>query len=268
MPYERAQTEIEPLSSTVAALGTSQGLVFRIGAPAALVLAFSAALLAWGYTSESAPRQMVQQASWAGSSGAQLAMTPTQLPTIFANDPNLELKSNINAAKNNERRVLNDAGKKISVLSQGQGTDLEIVRTDSGLAIVAIQPGQRPRSTTHFFVLEKRGGKFRVSVRSPLDADNFRHAVWTAETVDADQDGYREVLFVGSNSSDRRYARRLVLYIPNDRRSYSMLLTGQVTARGTPKIIWSANSARTDAAPYRTLLRQRARSLLGVARNR
>lgn len=268
MPYERAQTEIEPLSSTVAALGTSQGLVFRIGAPAALVLAFSAALLAWGYTSESAPRQMVQQASWAGSSGAQLAMTPTQLPTIFANDPNLELKSNINAAKNNERRVLNDASKKISVLSQAQGTDLEIVRTDSGLAIVAIQPAQRPRSMTHFFVLEKRRGKFRVSVRSPLDADNFRHAVWTAETVDADQDGYREVLFVGSNSSDRRYARRLVLYIPNDRRSYSMLLTGQVTARGTPKIIWSANSARTDAAPYRTLLRQRARSLLGVARNR
>src|SRR5204862_1364403 len=51
---DRIEPELEPLSSTVAALGSGRGLLFRIGAPLALVLAFSAALFAWGYTTQSA----------------------------------------------------------------------------------------------------------------------------------------------------------------------------------------------------------------------
>jgi serine/threonine protein kinase len=262
------QTEIEPLSSTVAALGTGRGLGFRIGAPAALVMAFSAALLAWGYTSESASKLRPQEPAWRAPSEAQFAMTGTRLPLVtFANNPISKLKPNEKTVTSHERRALNAAGKTISALSRGQAADLEIVRTNAGLAIVAIHEARRAGST-RFFVMEKLGGKFRVALRSPLDAEGFRHAAWTAETVDADEDGYPEVLFLGSNSRNRRYERRLVLYIPNERRSYSMLLTGEVTSRGTPRIIWSANAARTDAAPYRTLLRQRARTLLGVAKNR
>jgi hypothetical protein len=114
--------------------------------------------------------------------------------------------------------------------------------------------------------MDKQSGKFRVAHLEPMHTRVFRQAEWTAEAVDADEDGYQEVLFVGRDSSDSRYARRLVIYIPNERRSYSMLLTGEVTSRGTPKMIWSANAARTDAAPYRTLLRKRARTILGLAR--
>jgi hypothetical protein len=261
------QSEIEPLSSTVAALGSGRGLFFRIGAPLALVLAFSAALLGWGYTSESAPGQTERPAPSVGLTGAHLGMTRTPLPiSTVVNNP-AQPKQIVDTRLDNEPRVLNDESKRISSLSPSQSTDLEIVRTGTGPAIVAIQ-GARQAGSTHYFVMEKRNGKFRVTARGPLDTENFRHALWSAEKVDANEDGYPEVLFIGSNSSARRYHRRLVLYIPNDRRSYSMLVTGQVTARGTPRIIWSANTARTDAAPYRTMLRQKAKRLLVVAKNR
>ena len=257
-------TEIEPLSSTVAALGTGRSVAFRVGAPLALVLAFSAALLAWGYTSQSASQQQVQQAPLVLEPQAQFAMTQAKLPLAFASNPSPAPKEQRPPASR-DRLALDDARKNIVALSRGQAADLEIVETDAGLAIVAIHEARRS-GTTHFFVMEKRGGKFRVARRGPLDAQGFHNAVWTAETIDADEDGYPEVLFVGSDSSDRRYTRRLILYVPNDRRSYSMLLTGEVTPRGTPRIIWSANFATSDAAPYRTMLRQRARTLLGVAK--
>src|SRR5215510_14086559 len=46
--------DTEPFSAMVAAADTGRGLLFRVGAPAVIVTTFSA-LLAWGYTGQSAP---------------------------------------------------------------------------------------------------------------------------------------------------------------------------------------------------------------------
>ena len=92
-----------------------------------------------------------------------------------------------------------------------------------------------------------------------LDMDGFKHASWSSELVDADEDGYQELLFSGKDSSESRNLRRLVLFVPNDKRTYSAQLTGETTPRGTPRIQWLSNAAGTDAAPYRTALRQKAR---------
>jgi hypothetical protein len=191
------------------------------------------------------------------------AKLPVNLPSAG------ELMTSVREIKASARQTLSldEARKKVSLVSRGRATRLQIVETDSGPAIVSILDARKSGST-YFFVMEKRNGRYQVSARGPLDAEGFRSASWTTETVDADDDGYPEVLFVGSNSSDRRYARRLVLYVPNERRSYSVYLTGEVTARGNPKVIWSVNAAGADAAPYRTMLRLKARTLLNVARNR
>jgi hypothetical protein len=263
---ERVAPEIEPLSSTVAALGSGRGLLFRVGAPLALVLAFSAALFALGYTSESATQHHAGgalAALSAGQPGMVQAKLPVNLPSAG------ELMTSVREIKASARQTLSldEARKKVSLVSHGRATRLQIVETDSGPAIVSILDARKSGST-YFFVMEKRNGRYQVSARGPLDAEGFRSASWTTETVDADDDGYPEVLFVGSNSSDRRYAHRLVLYVPNERRSYSVYLTGEVTARGNPKVIWSVNAAGADAAPYRTMLRLKARTLLNVARNR
>ncbi len=263
---ERVAPEIEPLSSTVAALGSGRGLLFRVGAPLALVLAFSAALFALGYTSESATQQHTGGVLAALSVG-QPAMVQAKLPV---NPPSAgEPMTSVQEIKASARQTLSldEARKKVSLVSRGRATRLQIVETDSGPAIVSILDARKAGSTC-FFVMEKRNRRYQVSARGPLDAEGFRSASWATETVDADDDGYPEVLFIGSNSSDRRYARRLILYVPNERRSYSVSLTGEVTARGNPKVIWSVNAAGADAAPYRTMLRLKARALLNVARNR
>ena len=41
-----------------------------------------------------------------------------------------------------------------------------------------------------------------------------------------------------------------------------MQMTGETTPRGTPRIQWLSNAAGTDAAAYRTALRQKARSIV------
>ena len=71
-----------------------------------------------------------------------------------------------------------------------------------------------------------------------------------------------ELLFIGKDSSEGRNLRRLILFVPNDKRTYSMQMTGETTARGTPRIQWLSNAAGTDAAAYRTALRQKARAIV------
>jgi hypothetical protein len=53
-----------------------------------------------------------------------------------------------------------------------------------------------------------------------------------------------------------------MLYVPNDNRMYSMLMNGDTTPRGTPRITWLSNAAGTNAAAYRTALRQKAKTIV------
>ena len=139
---------------------------------------------------------------------------------------------------------------------------LEILDTDSGPAIVFVN-NQRKAGTTNFLVLQRRGdSKYRVTVQGKLDTDGFSHASWSSELVDADEDGYPELLFSGKDPSEHRTLRRMVLFVPNDKKTYSMQMSGDTTPRGTPRIQWLSNAAGTDAAPYRTALRQKARTLV------
>jgi hypothetical protein len=73
-------------------------------------------------------------------------------------------------------------------------------------------------------------------------------------------------LFSGKDSNESRNLRRLVLFVPNDKRTYSMQMTGETTARGTPRIQWLSNATSTDAAPYRIALRQKARAIIAKKR--
>ncbi len=264
---ERRLVEVEPLSTTVAFLGTGGGLVFRIGAPLSLVLAFSAALLAWGYSSESASKLSGPANPSMPLAGAQLSIASGVLPqpaSVRALRHPAAGEAKTLLARNNTG--LEDAKKRIAPFLKGQSSVLEIVPTPSGSAIIAVVNPRR-RGAAQYLAFEKRRGKLRIATRGDLDVRGFRNASWKIEKLDTDEDGYPDILFVGSSSLDRRYESRLILYVPSKRRSYSMFLTGKVTARGTPHIVWSPSCAGTEAAIYRAFLRQRARALLGLARS-
>jgi serine/threonine protein kinase len=264
---DRTLPDIQPLSSMVAASTPGNGILFRIGAPLVLVTTFGA-LLAWGYTGQSASAPRIPKETLPVAN-AQLQMTPASYPyrtdarrdgTDASHDDGF---SSAPAAPPPvvEQISLDQARKTAGKFATGTVGAVAILDTDSGTAIVAVD-SQRRSGKTNFLLLEKRNGKYRVSSRQPLDGKGFRHASWSAELVDADEDGFQELLFSGKDSSEARNLRRIVLFVPNDKRTYSMQMTGETTANGTPKIQWLSNAAGTEAAVYRTALRQKARAIV------
>jgi hypothetical protein len=148
-----------------------------------------------------------------------------------------------------------------SKFAKGTVGVVQLIETDAGQAIVAVN-NQRRAGTTSFFVVERQQGRYRVSAQGALDAKGFSHASWSSELVDADEDGYPEVIFSGKDSDESQNLRRMILFVPNDNRTYSMQMNGETTLRGTPRISWMSNAVGTDAAAYRTALRQKAKAIV------
>jgi hypothetical protein len=254
---ERTLPDVEPLSAMVAATDAGRGLVFRVGAPLVLVTTFSA-LLAWGYTGQSAPEPRIPDTALPVAA-SKVSFTPTAWRNDVA--PAVTVAQPRENPAPFEQLSLTKARKIAAQFARGAVGPLEIVDTDSGPAIVFVN-NKRKAGTTNFMLLQRRDGKYRLSAQGKLDAEGFSHASWGAELVDADEDGYPELLFSGKDSTESRTLRRLVLFVPNDKRTYSMQMTGETTPRGTPRIQWLSNAAGADAAPYRTALRQKARALV------
>ena len=252
----------EPLSAMVAAADNGRSVLFRVGAPLVLVTTFGG-LLAWGYTGGSASEQRIPKTALPVAS-AQLQMTPVSWRNEAAPVGGAaEVRETPPPAVD---QLSFDQARKIAArFVRGSVGAVEIVDTDYGPAIVVVN-NQRKLGKTNFLLLQQRDGKYRLSAQGRLDMKGFTHANWSAELVDADEDGYHELLFSGKDSSESRNIRRLVLFVPNDKRTYSMQMTGETTARGTPRIQWLSNAAGTDAAAYRTTLRQKARSIVSKKR--
>ncbi len=254
---ERTLPDIEPLSSMVAATSPGRNIVFRIGLPLFMVTVFGA-LLAWGYTGESASSAMSAKLS------ATLPNNQAQtIPASYKSDQPANPAPNKPAVPPEEKQALTLelARKTAGKFAQGTLGSVQLVDTDNGQAIVAVN-NERKAGKTNFFVLEKRNNRFRVTAQGPLDTEGFRRALWSTELVDADEDGYSEVMFSGRESIESRHKRRLILFVPNENRTYSMLMSGEATPNGTPKITWGQNAAGTNAAAYRTALRQKAKQLV------
>jgi len=257
--------DIEPMAAMVAAADTGRSILFRVGAPLILVTTFGG-LLAWGYTGQSAPEVRLPQAALPVAA-SQLQMTPATWRTSSSIEPApLTNASDTRPDPVDVDQLSMDQARKIAArFVRGSLGAMEIVETDDGPAIVAIN-NQRRAGTSSFVLLQKRNGKYRLSAQGKLDTEGFSHASWSAELVDADEDGYQELLFSGKDSTEQRGLRRFVLFVPNDKRSYSMQMTGETTSRGTPRVQWLSNATGADAAAYRTALRQKARAIVANKR--
>ena len=257
---DRTLPDIQPLSSMVAASNPGTSILFRVGAPLVLVTTFGA-LLAWGYTGESASVPRIPKEALPVSA-SQLQVTPASFRTeATPRDVGFSGGTVASHPAVIEQLSMDQARKTAARFITGSLGSVTILDTDAGPSIVAID-NQRRSGKTGFVLLEKRNGKYRVSSQQPLDGKGFRHASWSAELVDADEDGFQELVFSGKDSSEAKNLRRLTLFVPNDRRTYSMQMTGETTAQGTPRIQWLSNATGTEAAAYRTALRQKARAIV------
>jgi serine/threonine protein kinase len=253
---ERTLPDMEPLSSMVAANSSGRSLIFRVGTPLILVTMFSA-LLAWGYTGQTASELKLPKSATPLAS----AQLQTPQPSAKAEVPLTQSSPFPGEQPKQERLTLEQARKTAARFAKGILGTVQIIDSDAGQSIVAISL-QRKAGESNYFVLDKRAGKYRMTAQGPLDTEGFRKGSWISELVDADEDGYSEVLFSGKDPSESRGLKRFVLFVPNDRRTYSMQMTGETTASGTPKIQWLSNAAGIEAAAYRTALRKKARTVV------
>ncbi|HJU55138.1 MAG TPA: serine/threonine-protein kinase [Pyrinomonadaceae bacterium] len=247
----REVTDTQPFSSTVAALNTRPSSFFRVVTPLAIIAVLGLTLLAWGRGAQTT----------APSAGAPASASPM----LSSLDSSLT-GARVQRAATAGTPLSQDAARQIvNSVSHGQIGDVHVVKTDArqSQALVAIHD-ERDKGTTHLFVMEPRGGRYRVIARTPLDAHGFKGASWTAESRDIDGDGLDEVICTGTNAKGHASDYRLVLYVPRTRRAYSMRVESNAGRQGRPRTTFSSNVWTRDAAPYRAALHQRARAAVAT----
>ena len=235
----QAASEAQPFASTIASVNSGSYAVFRMVTPLALIATLGLALFVLGHGGKTAPQTSSSKDEpvvAAGGAASQIKESPTTLRRPTA---------------------LDAARQVVSSISHGSAGDVRIVQTGRGAAILALQD-QRRAGTSHLLLMERRGARYLVTARAPLDTPGFRGARWTAESVDLDGDGREEVLYTGTNARGSASSYRLVLYVPRKRESY--ILSAEDAGRGKKpaRLRWSPNALTRKAATYRTALLRRA----------
>jgi predicted Ser/Thr protein kinase len=252
---ERIRPEISPMATTVSTVGAGMGarrcLIFRALTPAIMIAVLGLMLFVWGSSGQSmmqtasledkteAPTTTASRDSLATGAGAPVILPTTSTTTSLTPD--------------DARRIVDHA-------AHGSVSDVRLVRKGREQAVISIHDEHRA-GTTHLFMMERERGRFRITGRAPLDAEGFRGATWTAETIDADGDGSEEVLYTGTKASGRAQAYRLVLYVPRTRQAYALRIEEASSGANTMRATWSPNALRRAAAPYRAALHQQARTV-------
>jgi serine/threonine protein kinase len=254
--YERP--EVEPLSSTVAAVATRTNLLLRAAAPLGIVLAFGALLFVWASRGETAVDSKLATDLSNTTEASMRASTPIT-ETVSTQPLSEQTRVTIQPKVQSFPSLSPERARQVlSSLSPGTISNIQVVKTKSGPALVALNERAK-NGMTLFVTMEKRGDAFRVANRGQLDTTEFRRAKWTSQRVDVEDDGYEEVLFTGTNSNSAS-GYRLVLYVPKSDQIYSLRV--ETKNRKPVRATWSANLLKSNQSRYRSLLKQKANEML------
>ncbi|HEV2801660.1 MAG TPA: serine/threonine-protein kinase [Pyrinomonadaceae bacterium] len=256
-----------PFASTIATLDTRASNASR-GLAALVALALLGGLFfAWSNGSTTSARSNNSTTTTAATTARVKANAPRAMnrtavsPAVVQNAVAEEAGEDVEAPAVLPASLSNDAARQIaaSVSTDAVVTEARVLRTTRGATIAAIRD-ERLAGTSQLFLMESRGahGGFRVAARSPLDKEGFRGARWTTTVVDADRDGYDEIICTGTDSRDDPFSRRLVIYVPRTRQSYSMRVGLDSRERQAIRVRWSSNAGGDTAKPFRAALRAHA----------
>ena len=253
MQEERAPA---PFAGTLATVNQRATRASRLIAAVTILAALGGLWLVWANTAQlNVPTQSVRAAAF----GRNLQIDRLA-PKAASAETDLRGAQLVNASAS----TLTEQAARLIASSaiasrHGRITEARVVRTERGPAIIAIHE-ERDTGATHLIMMEPRGaqGGYRVTGRVALDMENFNGANWTTEIVDADGDGYEEVLCTGTDARNDPFSRRLVLYVPGARQSYSMRVGADGSESGAVRVKWSANAGGEHAKPFRDAMRERA----------
>jgi tRNA A-37 threonylcarbamoyl transferase component Bud32 len=243
-----------PFASTVAALEARASLAARAITALVVLAVLGGAMFVWSHES----------ASWrANASTATVAPAATTMTRLNASDvaalPVAQRQSAHDAT--NAVGLSDSAARQIaaSLISRGTVTEARALRSPVGTLIAAVEENRR-EGASRLVLLEPRGllGGFRVARTVALDKDDFSGAKWATETVDADGDGYDEIVCTGFDAQNDSFSRRLVLFSPRANETYAMRVGADNRESGAVRLKWSTNAGGERAKPFRKTLRERA----------
>lgn len=174
----------------------------------------------------------------------------------FAVNANSEAK-NTDASRIAPLLTADEADAVITNITQNthhRADGMQIVKTPKDTAIVCLH-NMWDEGKTHAFAVERPNlnSPWDIYARISLDVPEFRSKNWKFEPLDADQDGYEEVMFSATNADNT--ARRYLIYVPRTRQSYSLLMEDAQSGKPA-RTTFSPNAETPTAAPYRAALQQ------------
>jgi serine/threonine protein kinase len=259
--------EVDPLSSTLSVLAARSSVAFRLAAPLATVVFLGALLFVWGNNGETATTNLPET-----SAAAQLGPLGDALAARL---DRAEDKARVGAitglkerpAFSNALATSSDRTRSIATpRNRSSVDDIQVLETPAGLAVAAIQ--YEPRGAARFLLMAKRGAAFRNVILGHLDTKTFTDAVWSARTLDADGDGYDEVLFTGVHAGARTSRYRYVLYVPQSRKTYVLEFESKRSGGKLLNVAWSKNVLSGNGSIYAKALRARANQEITATRRR
>ncbi len=261
----------DPFAATVAALDARPAFAPRLLAGAIVCGLLGGCLLAWSRGIVGGSGLTKVQAAGAPHAAAQrFAGGQMDVPGALSGG---------NSTPDSAQTFTPAAARQLaaSLVTRGLISDARALRTAGGAPprIVAVR-GEHETSSggdgggARLVVLEQRvglTGGYRVATELPLDIDGFRGANWSLDVLDADNDGNDELLCTGTGARDDLFSRRLVLYAPAARQTYSVRVGLDGREARAMRVRWSANAAGERAKPYRAALRERALASMPRARS-
>jgi len=266
-----AAPEVDPLSSTLSVLAARSSIAFRLAAPLATVVFLGALLFVWGNSGETATANLEKT-----SDAAQLGPLGDALAArLDRAEDKARVRESINDSK--ERPAFSNALATPAMSSdrtrsvaaarnRSSVDDIQVLDTPAGVEVAAIQ--YETRGAARFLVMGKRGATLRNLVLGHLDTKTFKDAVWSARTLDADGDGYDEVLFTGVDSGARTSRYRYVLYVPKSRKTYVLEFESKRTGGKLLNVAWSKNVLTGNGSVYAKALTARANQEINATRRR
>src|SRR5436190_11977155 len=237
---ERVELPLEPLPATVAAANYPRSTLIRIAAPLLLVSIMGALLLALGYGGPAAEMAGPKQKTLTDLADRAAALSVAN-EAAADNIKERGVGASLIPATSNKPRPINlsleQARNIVSTRADDLVSDVVVAQTLRGLAIVAIQDESASHQAS-FFMMERRGPNFRLTGRGPLDTSNFHARKWRVEKVSANDDGRNQVPFSGVSTA-RHPGLRLLLYDPDKRQGYSLVIETDSRTGQTRRMQWS-----------------------------
>lgn len=228
------------------------GLMIAAASASAVILIGALAIGAFFYLRSSAVPVVANKNTMPEMDHSKHNMDEDYVKTTPANDDKTVTSTQILSTEEADKIIT-----EITRTTEHHADGMQIVKTPKDSALVCLH-NKIAEGKTHMFAVERvnANSPWEITARTSLDTPEFHGASWIFEPMDADGDGFEEVIYKGATSDGK--AHRFLIYVPRTRQSYWMVST--TGADGKQVNTFSPNALVPNGAAFRKALEKEAQA--------